>query len=166
MDPRNSSHYISLGKKLLVQHLIMEDLTYSVRVEPSKFSKMDKRGDVPCKGKMTQQKDWADGEDLIQRIQSFKKRRSKEHPKEKITELGSSPSLISYTAFLRKHFHLLHTSKYQLHSKSYWKRLTIDKIWKQRTAILYMQLCILSHVESCLNGYQSNCNGNVFITNG
>lgn len=57
MDPRNSSHYISLGKKLLVQHLIMEDLTYSVRVEPSKFSKMDKRGDVPCKGKMTQQKD-------------------------------------------------------------------------------------------------------------
>lgn len=41
-----------------------------------------------------------------------KKKRSKEHPKEKIIELGIFPSLISYTAFLPKHFHLLHTSKY------------------------------------------------------
>lgn len=57
MDPRNSSHYIPLGKKWSVQYLIMEDLTYSVREVPQKFSKLDKSGSVPCREKMTQQKD-------------------------------------------------------------------------------------------------------------
>lgn len=43
-------------KKILVQYLIMEDLTYSVRIVPTKLSKMDKSGGIPCKEKMTQQK--------------------------------------------------------------------------------------------------------------
>lgn len=31
----------------------MEELTYDARVVPQKFSKLDKRGGVPCKEKMT-----------------------------------------------------------------------------------------------------------------